>query len=56
VLTFLFPVTEPLNGPEVVSLLDGMSMNMCPPALALAAIAAAWSNFYYEPFGPAETL
>ena len=56
VLTFLFPVPEALCVPAEVSLLEGISMKMCPPALALAAIAAACSNFCYEPVGPAEAL
>jgi len=45
VLTFLFPVTDPLTAPpdvvEEVNLFEGISMKMCPPTLAFAAIAAA---------------
>ena len=41
VLTFLFPVPVMLCVPADASLFEGISMKMCPPALALAAIAAA---------------
>jgi hypothetical protein len=41
VLTFLFPVPAMLCVPADASLFEGISMKMCPPALALAAIAAA---------------
>ena len=41
VLTFLFPVPAALCVPADASLLEGISIKMWPPALALAAIAAA---------------
>jgi hypothetical protein len=45
-----------LKPPDVVSLFDGISINMCPPALALAASTAACKSFCYEGFCPAEEL